>query len=121
VTGGHDSDRASAAGGDGGRRSAAAGRDASGATKAVHLVVTGRVQGVFFRSSTREQGERTGVTGWVRNRSDGSVEAHIQGPPELVDALVDWCRRGPPTAHVETAVVGPVAVDPTLTGFGIRA
>ena len=66
------------------------------ATTAVDVVVTGRVQGVFYRASMRARAERLGVTGWVRNEPDGSVHAHLEGDPDDVDALVDWCARGPP-------------------------
>lgn len=87
---------------------------------AVRVVVLGRVQGVFFRSSAREQGERLGLAGWVRNRTDDSVEAHFQGPPALVDAMLDWCRDGPPAARVEELICEAAAVDPLLTRFSIR-
>jgi acylphosphatase len=58
------------------------------------------VQGVFFRDSTRREAERRGVAGWVRNRSDGSVEAVFEGPPGAVAALVDFCRAGPGSSSV---------------------
>lgn len=70
-----------------------------------HLRVRGRVQGVWFRASCREEALRLGVTGWVANLADGSVEAHLEGPAERVDALVRWCRTGPPGAHVAEMVV----------------
>ena len=72
--------------------------------KTLHLEITGRVQGVWFRESMRHEAERLGVTGWVRNRRDGSVEAVAQGAPEAVDALVAWARVGPPQARVENIV-----------------
>lgn len=65
-----------------------------------HLVITGRVQGVAFRASMAREAERLGVTGWVRNRSDGSVEAMIQGSPEQLAAMLTRVRQGPPRAHV---------------------
>jgi acylphosphatase len=71
------------------------------ASTAVDLVVTGRVQGVFFRAAMREQADRLGVTGWVRNEPDGSVRAHLEGPSEAVETLVAWCAQGPPAARVE--------------------
>ena len=71
-----------------------------GAT-AVDLVVTGHVQGVFFRASLREQAGYRGVTGWVRNAPDGSVRAHLEGDAEALDALVAWCREGPRAARVD--------------------
>ena len=65
-----------------------------------HLIVHGRVQGVGFRERMRMQAERAGVTGWVRNRRDGTVEAILHGLPEDVAGLVEWARRGPPAAQV---------------------
>lgn len=64
------------------------------------VVVRGRVQGVWFRASVAEAARGCGVHGWVRNRSDGSVEAAFEGRPELVDRLVEFCRHGPPGAVV---------------------
>jgi acylphosphatase len=70
-----------------------------------HLVVTGEVQGVGFRYSMALRAEQLGVTGWVRNRRDGSVEAMIEGPPEQLAALIEWARRGPPSAAVAHVAV----------------
>lgn len=67
---------------------------------AKHLLISGRVQGVGFRYSMAEEAERLGATGWVRNRRDGTVEAVIEGQPAVVDALLAWARRGPPSARV---------------------
>ena len=64
------------------------------------VVVRGEVQGVFFRDSTRSAAERRGVAGWVANRDDGTVEAAFEGEPGAVDALVEFCRSGPPRARV---------------------
>jgi acylphosphatase len=64
------------------------------------LVARGRVQGVWFREGMRQEAARLGITGWVRNRMDGSVEAVVQGAPAAVDAMVAWARRGPEAAHV---------------------
>jgi len=66
----------------------------------VHLIIEGRVQGVWFRESTRREAVSLKLTGWVRNRPDGSVEALIEGPEHAVDRLVSWCRKGPPVARV---------------------
>ena len=63
--------------------------------------VRGRVQGVGFRYALRREAERSGVRGWVRNRSDGSVEALLQGEAQAVARLVAWARRGPPAARVD--------------------
>lgn len=67
-----------------------------------HVVVHGGVQGVFFRDSTRDEAERQGVAGWVRNRDNGAVEAVFEGDPQAVERLVDWCRSGPSSADVES-------------------
>ena len=66
------------------------------------MVVAGRVQGVWFRESCREQAVALGVGGWVRNRSDGRVEAVFEGPPAAVDRLVAWCAEGPSRARVDS-------------------
>ena len=65
------------------------------------VVVHGRVQGVFFRDSTRRVARAHGVAGWARNRDDGTVEAVFEGPPAAVDALVEFSAEGPPDAVVE--------------------
>ena len=68
--------------------------------EAVRLFVHGRVQGVFFRASTQKVAEGLGLTGWVKNCSDGSVEIHAEGNKEKLEELVAWCRRGPALASV---------------------
>jgi len=65
-----------------------------------HIFVSGRVQGVFFRSETRYEAERRGVAGWVRNTFDGRVEAVLEGEKEDVEKLIAFCQRGPPGAKV---------------------
>jgi acylphosphatase len=88
-------------------------------TKAVTVKVTGRVQGVSFRWYAVQEAERLGVTGWVRNEPDGSVAVHVEGDDGPVDAMVDWCRRGPSYA----AVRGVAVTDAQPTGasaFDIR-
>jgi acylphosphatase len=69
------------------------------------MVARGRVQGVWFRESMRREAERLGVTGWIRNRLDGSVEAVVQGSPGAVDQIIAWARRGPEAADVESLEV----------------
>lgn len=83
------------------------------------VVVSGRVQGVFFRDSCRAEAERRRVAGWVTNRSDGAVEAVFEGDLDAVEALVGWVRQGPPQAQVSAVEV--TEADPSgETGFQIR-
>ena len=60
-----------------------------------HVFVSGRVQGVFFRSETQDEARRLGLTGWVRNRADGRVEAVFEGEKENVEEIIEFCRKGP--------------------------
>ena len=70
------------------------------ATITKRLVIHGRVQGVYFRDSMRQQARQLGITGWVRNRSDGTVEAMVSGDPGEIDNIVEWARHGPAKAKV---------------------
>jgi acylphosphatase len=82
------------------------------------VVVHGRVQGVFFRDSTRRQAEKTGVAGWVRNREDGTVEAVFEGDDDAVARIVDWVREGPGHADVERVEVAEEEPE-GLSGFQV--
>ena len=84
--------------------------------------VRGRVQGVGFRYALRDEARRLGVAGWVRNCTDGSVEALLQGSDDAVKRLMDWARRGPPGSHVDRLEsAAPAAAPPaSLAGFEIR-
>jgi acylphosphatase len=75
--------------------------------KMLRLVIHGRVQGVFFRDSMRREAQRLDITGWVRNLSDGTVEAAVQGEPGAVDAIVRWAHHGPQHAQVARVVIEP--------------
>jgi acylphosphatase len=83
------------------------------------VVVSGRVQGVFFRDAMRREARRHGVAGWVRNRPDGTVQAHLEGPPDAVAAVVLWCRGGPRGAEVEDLQVTAAEVS-GADGFVVR-
>lgn len=83
-----------------------------------HVWVTGVVQGVFFRAATVETARRLGVAGWVRNLSDGRVEAVFEGAPDSVEAAVAWCRRGPEHAVVESVEIAEEAYE-GLRGFRV--
>jgi acylphosphatase len=85
----------------------------------VHVLVSGVVQGVFFRQETSIRARQLGVAGWVRNRSDGRVEAVFEGPEDAIDQLVAWCREGTPWSRVEGVEV--TAEEPEgLESFRIR-
>ena len=70
-----------------------------------HVWISGRVQGVFFRASTVDEAVTRGVDGWVRNSSDGRVEAALEGERSAVEAMIAWCRKGPPAARVSAVEV----------------
>ncbi len=70
------------------------------------LKIFGRVQGVFFRESMAREAQRLGVSGWVRNRRDGSVEAMVQGESGAVAAIVEWAKKGPASARVDRVEIG---------------
>lgn len=78
----------------------------------VRARVSGRVQGVFFRTSCADRAEALGLSGWVRNASDGGVEAMFEGEDAGVEAMLAWCRKGPPYAQVD----GMQVVEETPTG-----
>ena len=66
----------------------------------VRMKIKGKVQGVFFRASTREAAERYGIKGWVKNMSDGTVETVAEGEKDAIEKFIDWCRKGPADARV---------------------
>jgi acylphosphatase len=74
--------------------------------RTIRICIRGRVQGVGFRDALSHEAGRLGLTGWVRNRAGGDVEAVVQGPPAALEALVAWARRGPPAARVEDVDCG---------------
>ena len=80
-------------------------------TVARRAVVSGRVQGVFFRAWTQEQASQLGVAGWVRNRPDGTVEAHMEGDPVAVGTLVDRLHKGPADARVDQVDLSEAACE----------
>jgi acylphosphatase len=89
-------------------------------TLQARLAVTGRVQGVGYRDWVMETAERLGLSGWVRNRVDGSVEAVIVGDDGAVGRMIEACRRGPPAARVDALDVEPLDLDVLPDGFTRR-
>jgi acylphosphatase len=69
------------------------------------ILITGRVQGVFYRHSTKQKAEALGLGGWVRNLPDGSVEIEAEGPKDKIGSLIAWCRHGPPNAVVDGVAI----------------
>lgn len=85
--------------------------------KAAHVMVSGRVQGVFFRQSTRREARQHNLHGWIRNLKDGRVEVFLQGEEESVNALIDWLWTGPPSAEVTGLESDTVETDPNIQDF----
>jgi protein-L-isoaspartate(D-aspartate) O-methyltransferase len=88
--------------------------------KSVLVRVSGTVQGVYYRASARHEGERLGLRGWVRNVDGGAVALHLQGDRAAVDAMLGWCRVGPPAARVSRVEVGDAELDESLFDFEVR-
>ena len=89
-------------------------------TARAHVLVSGRVQGVFFRYETRGLAQRVGVAGWVKNRRDGRVEAVFEGEREDVERMVEFCRRGPSGARVTDVEVRWEPPTGEFEGFNVR-
>jgi acylphosphatase len=87
--------------------------------KRVNLTIRGHVQGVFFRASTRQQAQRLGLTGLVRNLNDGSVNAIAEGELENIDLFISWCKLGPSAACVKEVIVKNEPVTISESDFSI--
>jgi acylphosphatase len=90
------------------------------AARRVHVLVSGRVQGVWFRAQARDRASALGVGGFARNLADGRVEIEAQGEPERVDAFLAWCREGPPGARVERVEVSERLPIEGALGFEVQ-
>jgi len=88
--------------------------------KTVHVKVSGKVQGVWFRASTKQEAEKNGINGWVKNTSDGCVEAVFQGNEQKIMDLIDWCYRGPPLSAVEHVDVKEIDTKEEYESFSMR-
>lgn len=89
-------------------------------TRRVHILVSGRVQGVFFRANTQEVAQRLGLSGYVRNLPDGRVEVVAEGEEGALRKLLEWCHEGPPLARVERVEVRWENPTGEFSGFHIR-
>ena len=89
-------------------------------TVKVRVRVTGKVQGVFYRQSTVDMANALGLTGWVRNLPDGSVEAWFEGPRAIVEQAIAWCRQGPPRARVDAVETEWLDGPAECAGFATR-
>ncbi|OGI10370.1 MAG: hypothetical protein A3I68_04770 [Candidatus Melainabacteria bacterium RIFCSPLOWO2_02_FULL_35_15] len=83
------------------------------------LLITGKVQGVFYRTSCQEVAQRLGLSGWVKNLSDGNVEALVQGEKGEIEKLITWCKKGPPGAVVSNLDVNWETIVKQITSFKI--
>jgi len=86
----------------------------------IHAIVSGKVQGVFYRASTQNEAKKLDLTGFVRNLSDGTVEMEVQGNLEAIDRLLDWCRLGPPDSQVTRITSKVISRIPNEGIFEIR-
>lgn len=88
--------------------------------KATHIIVKGRVQGVFFRDYTRRQALQLNLTGWVRNLRDGTVEAILSGSEKNISSMLEWLKEGSPHSRVDSLQIEEIEVDDTYTSFEVR-
>jgi len=86
----------------------------------VHVVISGRVQGVWFRVSTKQKAEQLGVTGWVKNTADGKVEALFEGDKKHIQEMIDWCHQGPPSAQIDHVEITEQSSSNGFDGFSIK-
>jgi len=87
--------------------------------KRAHVIISGKVQGVFFRMETLKAAQLYGASGWVRNKADGTVEALFEGDRKNVDSILEWCQKGSPPAKVEKTVVNLEDYTGEFKGFKI--
>lgn len=85
----------------------------------IHLLIKGKVQGVFYRASAKEVADRLHLTGWVKNTREGHVEVLASGPEEDLRLFVEWCKKGPERAVVSDLIVDEVTAQVSSAGFSI--
>lgn len=86
----------------------------------VHVVISGQVQGVWFRASTRDKAQQLGLIGWVKNTPEGNVEAVFEGEENLVREMLEWCHHGPPLAEIENVEVKKQRPSNDFDDFSIK-
>ena len=94
--------------------------DDSAQQSRAHISIRGRVQGVYYRASMVQEAQKAGLTGWVRNCADGSVEAVAEGSRVAIESLLAWCRQGPPGARVASVDVSWEAAAGSFSGFTVK-
>jgi acylphosphatase len=88
--------------------------------KSVHVIISGRVQGVFFRAETERKASSLNLTGWVRNMPDRHVEAVFEGEEKAVDQMITWCHSGPPLARVDHVIVEDAPYTGKFQSFRVK-
>lgn len=83
----------------------------------VHVLICGKVQGVWYRASTKQKADELGLTGWVKNTADGNVEAVFEGEKAVIDEMIAWCWIGPPSSRVSDVKMLPFHSDENYTDF----
>ena len=86
----------------------------------INVIISGKVQGVWFRANTKQKAEQLGLTGWVRNTSDGNVEAVFEGGKNDIQEMLDWCHHGPPLSKVENVEVKNESPTNGFDSFSIK-
>ena len=84
------------------------------------MLISGKVQGVWYRATTKEKAKELGIKGWVRNTSDGKVEAVFEGDQNNIEEMIKWCKKGPNLANVIDVDVNPEELSEEFEGFNIR-
>jgi len=87
--------------------------------EAIHIIVRGRVQGVWFRAGTKERADELGLFGWVKNQPEGTVEIHVEGEKLLLEKFILWCRKGTPASNVTSLSLNMTSLQ-NFASFEIR-
>ena len=88
--------------------------------KAIHIIVYGRVQGVWFRAGSKERAGELGIFGWIKNRPEGTVEIHAEGEKSQLENFIAWCHKGTAAANVISLDINPISLK-NFTSFEIRS